>query len=255
MIRKQPDQPSTEAHSGLPPPSDAAGEASAGADANAASGRKAARRWLALAGMVFSLALACVIVEMEFSAAAIHRADRVRRRWGALSLQLRRLQAETAADRAQLAAARRELEASAALRTLLLAPDVRTIRLAPPRGTGAGRSAASPDTTALRDPGVAGSPGAILVFSPHEHRAVLQVANVASAAHDRTFMLWWRAAHGSALKAAEFRPAADGGALVALPLPDGFVPAAAMVTAESAGADGSVRQGGALLRGELGRHG
>ena len=45
-------------------------------------------------------------------------------------------------------------------------------------------------------------------------------------------MLWWSAARRAPVRAAEFRTAADGSALVAAALPDGLEVTAAMVTAE-----------------------
>jgi hypothetical protein len=61
---------------------------------------------------------------------------------------------------------------------------------------------------------------------------VLIVAGLKSAANDTLFVLWWSAARGAAVRAAEFRTAADGSALVAAALPDGLEVTAAMVTAE-----------------------
>ncbi len=259
MTQEQFREPSTEAQADLPSALGTSGEARARAAAPSAPAMpaepKAAALWRALAGMALSLALACVIVAIEFSTQATYRANRIQRRLGTLSLRVRRLKAEVVAGRARLAAARREVGASEALRTVLLAPDLRTIRLVPSRGAGAKQAAAALNTAPSRAPADADGPGALLAFSPKQHRAVLQAAGIGASPHDRVFVLWWRAAHGTVLRAGEFRTAANGSALVALPLPDGFVPAAAMVTAESAGADGSTPQGKALLRGGPGHRG
>jgi hypothetical protein len=220
--------------------------------ATAAPGREAGALWRALAGMVLSLAVACVIVAMEFSSQAAHRVNRMRRRLAALSLKVRKLEADISAERARLAAARRELGASGTLRAVLLRSDLATIRLAPASGAGAPHGPGASQWARVGNAAGADSLGALLMFSLKEHRAVLQVAGLRPST-DQVFVLWWSATHGAPLRAAEFRTAPNGSALVVVPLPNGFMPVAATVTAERDGARAAAPQHTALLRGAL-RH-
>jgi hypothetical protein len=107
-------------------------------------------------------------------------------------------------------------------------------------------------------------PQATLALAPREHRAVLIVAGLKSGADDTLFVLWWSAARGAAVRAAEFRTAADGSALVTAALPAGLDVTAAIVTAEhGAESDAAANAGAAsapaaamgriLLRGTLAR--
>ena len=93
---------------------------------------------------------------------------------------------------------------------------------------------------------------------------MLIVAGLKSGADDTLFVLWWSAAHGAAVRAAEFRTAADGSALVTAALPAGLEVTAAIVTAEHGAESGAAANAGAasapaaamgriLLRGTLAR--
>jgi hypothetical protein len=294
MTHEQIKQPFEAAAAGQPTPPQPAGAASEGATTDAARPREAAALWRALAGMVLSLALACVIVAFEFSTQATHRANRLRTRLKALTLKVHKLEAQIGAQRARLAAARRELGAAETLRAVLLAPDATTIRLIPAHGAddvSAGAAAApapaatdaaeggeaSPARLAEAPPasgapaaatdaphGGAGRgvqraagaphPRALLAFSLKEGRAVLQVVGLQRPARDGTLVLWWRGARGALRRAGEFRTAADGGAMVALKLPRNFSPTGATITAEGAQAGGASPQADVLLRGALGHN-
>ncbi len=177
--------------------------------------RDAAALWRALAGMAISLALACLIVMLEFTGQAAHQADRMHRHAEALLSRVLRLESQVATARARIATAHRELAAGQALRALLRAPDLKRVPL-----TGAGR--------------------ALLAFSVTSRSAVLQVDGLAPPpTMDKAFVLWWTFAQGPPVKAAEFRTAADGSALVTAALPPGLNVTAAMVTAEQAANGGA----------------
>ncbi|MGZ6243975.1 MAG: hypothetical protein ACXWN9_15505, partial [Candidatus Binataceae bacterium] len=74
--------------------------------------RDAVALWRALAGMAISLALACLIVMLEFTGLAVHRADRMHRRSNAMLSRVARLENQMAAAHAQIAAAHRDLAAA-----------------------------------------------------------------------------------------------------------------------------------------------
>ena len=78
---------------------------------------------------------------------------------------------------------------------------------------------------------------------------MLIVAGLKSAANDTLFVLWWSAEHGAPVRAAEFRTAADGSALVAAALPDGLEVTAAMVTAEHGAEVAAAANAGAAATG------
>jgi Anti-sigma-K factor rskA len=181
--------------------------------------RDPAAPWRAVAGMALSVALACLIVMLEFTGQAAHRAARMHRRADSLLSRVYRLDAEVLAERVRTAAARHELAAAEALRVLLRAPDVAMLLLSPPA---AGGRSATPVERSV----------AMLALSPGEHRAILMVTGLKPPAADTTFVLWWNASHSAPIRAAEFRTEADGSALVTVALPPVPGVAAAMVTAE-----------------------
>jgi len=189
--------------------------------------RAAAARWRAVAGMAISLTLACLIVTLEFTSQAANRASRMRRHAEALLARVSRLESEVAAERVRIAAARRELAAAQTLRVLLRAPDAGLLRLVPPPAAGGHKAAA------------AHRPEAMIAVSPREHSAVVMVVGLKPLTDDTLFVLWWSLAHGAPVRAAEFRTAADGSALVTAAMPPGLEATAAMITAERAGRDGA----------------
>jgi hypothetical protein len=193
--------------------------------------RDAAALWRALAGMAISLALACLIVMLEFTGQAAYRADRMHRHAEALRSRVSRLETEVASERAGIATVQRELVAAEELRAILRAPDAGMLLLAPPAPPGASRR-----------------PEATLALAPREGRAVLIVAGLKPPANDTLFVLWWRASHGAPVRAAEFRTAADGSALVAAAVPAGLDVTAAIVTVEHA-AQGDAAKAGAAATG------
>jgi hypothetical protein len=203
--------------------------------------------WRAVAGMALSVALACVIVMLEFTGQAVHRADRISRHAAALLSKVSRLGAEVAAERARVATARRELAAAEVLRTLLREPDADMLKLSPPPPAAGGRKIVS-----------ARRSEAALVVSPRDLRAALLVTGLKPAANDTPFVLWWITSRGAPVRAGEFRTAADGSALVTAALPPGIEVTAAMVTVESAaesdavkGAEASAPSGPVALRGTI----
>jgi len=216
----------------------AAAQLKRGGDAEGAPHwRDSAALWRALAGMAISLALACLIVMLEFTGQAAYRADRMHRHAEALRSRVARLESEIAAERARIATAHRELAAAEELRAILRAPDAGMLALAPPFVLGA--------------PGAGASrrPQATLALAPREHRAVLIVAGLKPAADDTLFALWWSAARGAPVRAAEFRTAADGSALVTAALPAGLEVTAAIVTAEHGAESGAAANAGAAATG------
>jgi hypothetical protein len=193
--------------------------------------RDAAALWRALAGMAISLALGCFIVMLEFTSQAAHRAARMHRHAEALLSRVARLETEIAAERARIATAHRELAAAETLRALLRAPDAGMLQLSPP--------VSPPPAAGGRNVASAERPEATLALGPREHRAVLMVAGLKPVANDSLFVLWWTASHGAPVRAAEFRTAADGSALVTVALPAGLNVTTAMVTAERAAKGGA----------------
>jgi hypothetical protein len=197
--------------------------------------RDPAALWRAVAGMALSVALACFIVMLEFTGQAAHRAARMHRRADSLLSRVYRLDAERVAERVRIAAARHELAAAEALRVLLRAPDVSMLLLSPPAADG---HSAAP----------AQRPVAMLALGPGEHRAVLMVTGLKPPAADTTFVLWWSVSHGAPIRAAEFRTAADGSALVMVALPSVPAVASAMVTAERAASADRTKAAGAPVQ-------
>src|SRR5512146_814443 len=197
------------------------------AAAAAPRGREAAALWRALA---------CVIVMLEFTSQAAHRADRLHRRAETLLGRLSRLQTEIVGERAQIATARRELVAVEALRALLRAPDAGMMTLSPPSPVA---SAAGHSLAAAR------RPEATLAIAPKEHRAVLIVAGLKPPPADTLYVLWWRAARGASVRAAGFRTAADGSALLMAAIPSGLEVTGAMITIERIAAERAAKDGAA----------
>jgi len=195
--------------------------------------RDPAALWRALSGMAISLALACLIVMLEFTGQAAHRADRMHRHADALFSRVVRLEMEIAAERARISTAHRELAAAESLRALLRAPDAGMLLLSAPHAAHAVASDERPEAT--------------LALAPAEHRAVLMVAGLKPAANETLFVLWWNAAQGAPVKAAEFRTAADGSALLTAALPPGFEVTAAMITVERAATAGASNGSAATL--------
>ena len=183
--------------------------------------RAAAARWRALAGMAISLMLACLVITLEYTNQAIHRALRMSRHANALLSRVSRLESEIAGERAQIAAAHRELAATRTLRTLLRAPDADLLRLSPPPPVGH-RIAAAHRAEAM------------LALSSRERSAVIMVVGLKPPADDTLFVLWWSIPHAAPIRAAEFRTPADGSALVMASMPPGIEVSAAMITAERA---------------------
>jgi hypothetical protein len=197
--------------------------------------RDPAALWRAVAGMALSVALACFIVMLEFTGQAAQRAARMHRRADSLLTKVSRLDAEVVAERVRITAARHELAATEALRVLLHAPDVAMLLLSPPA---AGGHSAPPRQR----------PVAMLALGPDEHRAVLMVTGLKPPAADTAFVLWWSASHGAPIRAAEFRTAADGSALVTAALPPIPGVTAAMVTAERAASIDRTKAAGAPVQ-------
>ena len=202
--------------------------------------RDAAALWRALAGMALSLALACLIVMLEFTGLAAHRADRMHRRSNALLSRVAQLENQMAAAHAQIATAHRDLAAAESLRALLRAPDAGMLLLVPPAPAArGGRTQAAAAAERAR-------PEATLALGPGEHRAVLLVSGLKAPSNDTLFVLWWSAAHRAPVRAAEFHTAPDGSALLTAALPPGLEVTAAMITAERP-AKGSAAEGAAAL--------
>jgi hypothetical protein len=204
--------------------------------------RETVRLWRAVAGMALSIALACAIVVLESSGQAAHHVGRLQARIRVLLSRLYKTQAEVASERQRLAALQQELASSETLRTVLLAPDLAVMRLA------------ALTAAARRSAGTVKGPGALLAFSPKQHRAMLRVTGLPAPPKDKTFVLWWSAIHGEPAKAVEFvTTPPDGRALLLVALPPAFNPAAAMVTIENAGAAGTAPSNSVQLRGSLRR--
>lgn len=195
------------------------------ADASAPRKREPAALWRALAGMALSIALACVIVMLEFTSNAAHRADRLHRRAETLLGRVSRLQTEIAGERARIDTERRELAAVEALRALLRAPDAAMMELISPP--------ASPAAVGGHKLAPARRPEATLALAPKEHRAVLMVTGFTPTAADMLLVLWWRGAHGgSPIRAVGFRTAGDGSAIVMAAIPPGLEVTGATITLE-----------------------
>jgi len=215
--------------------------------------RDPAALWRAIAGMAIALALASAIVMLEFASRAMRHADRMHRRAAALSERVTHLESELAAERTQVAAARRNLAAAQSLLRLLRAPDATMVALAPvspPPSLIASSRMARGGAGNLADGGArAGAPrlpAAMLVLAPREGRAVLMVAGLVPPGEDASFALWWSAAragtHGAPTRAASFRTAADGSAIVTAALSADALSAemaAATVTLERGDAQGA----------------
>jgi hypothetical protein len=216
------------------------------ADGSALRKREPAALWRALAGMAMSIALACVIVMLEFTSNLAHRADRLHRRAETLLGRVSRLQTEIAGERARIDTRRRELAAVEGLRALLRAPDAAMMELisppAPPAAAG-GHKVAS-----------ARRPEATLALAPKEHRAVLMVTGFTPTAADMLLVLWWRGPHGgSPMRAVGFRTAGDGSAIVMAAIPPGLEVTGATITLERVGgasAKKSAIKGGAQASGQ-----
>lgn len=195
--------------------------------------RDAAALWRAVAGMAIALALASLIVMLEFTGKANHRAARLRLHADAMLSRIARLESQAASARARVAAAHRELAAAQSLRELLRAPDAVRLDLSPP----AAPSATAADKTA--PPAARERPEATLALAQSERRAVLIVSRLKAPAAGAIFVLWWSAKHGAPAKAAEFTTAADGSAVLSAALPARFAVASAMITAEPAAKGGA----------------
>lgn len=212
-------------------------------------GRDTAALWRAIAGMAVSVALACLIVMLEFAGESNRHADRIHRRVQALSARVSRLNGQIASARARAMAANRELQAGQALREILRAPDAVMLALGPAQ-LQAGAASKAGTSFAGAEKAAAGT----LVLSAHEGRGVLIVSGLKPSAAGDNFALWCAGSHGTPIRAARFRAAPDGSALVTFALPAATgVSSAAVVAEESAGAEDSPAahhslMGGVVLR-------
>jgi len=203
--------------------------------------RDPAGLWRAIAGMAMTVALACAIVMLEFTSRAMRRADRMHRRAAALFERVTHLKSDMATQRAQAAADHQNLVAAQSLLAILHAPDATMVPLVPvlspsSKTSSPLKASSIPVSRVARSAGTAPSrtdnsadgtshggaprrPTATLVLAAREGRAVLIVAGLAPPRADANFALWWSAtgdnAHHAPMRAAEFRTATDGGAVVA----------------------------------------
>lgn len=172
---------------------------------NAASGssgdgpRDRARLWKAIAGMAAALALAGAIVSMEISSHLISRTHSYNHRIVELKETIRKLRREAETDRKHLAAVREELSAREGMVRVLLAPDVATVDFAP----------VSPGDKAR----------ATLRISARASGAVLTATGLEKLKTGREYEVWWMPTSGHGVRAAAFRPLADGSATVYLKEP------------------------------------
>ena len=195
--------------------------------------REAAALWRAVAGMAIALALACLIVMLEFTSGANYRAARIHRHADALLSRIARLESQAASARARAAETHRELAAAQSLRELLQARDAVMLQLSPPPAPAATAADRTPPPAARE------RPQATLALAQSERRAVLMVSRLKAPTADTIFVLWWSAKHGAPARAAEFTTAADGGAVLSAALPTRFAVASAIITVEPAAKGGA----------------
>jgi hypothetical protein len=155
--------------------------------------------WRAVAGMAVALAVACAIVAFEISHELIHRTTTYRSRISTLNRRMKHLKEEAATSKERLATARKEIAARDRLNAILSAPDVKAIKLAPPN---------SADVAA-----------GIVKISVKASGAVLTASGLPAPIGSQVYDAWWMFKSAPPAKAAEFRSAIDGTAMVYLDLP------------------------------------
>lgn len=155
--------------------------------------------WRAVAGMAVALALACGIVAFEISHELIYRTSTYRTRITSLNRRVKHLKQEAATSKERLATARREIAARDRLNVILSAPDLKAIKLAP---------ANSADIAA-----------GIVKMSRKAGGAVLTASGLPAPIGSQVYDAWWMFKQAPPAKAAEFRSAIDGTAMVYLDLP------------------------------------
>jgi anti-sigma-K factor RskA len=182
--------------------------------------------WRALAGMGFALAIAAVIVAVEFSAALIHRTHWMSRRIAHLNVESRHLKSRIGIAEQKLAAMRAANARDGALKRILTAPDLRLVRLSPPA---AGHAEPA-------QPTAAGS--AVIAISDSQKLAVLQTDGLAPSPEGRVYRVWWMPRRGAAVAAGQFRAGAGGDVTVTVALPPKGA-ASAAIYEEDASATGA----------------
>jgi hypothetical protein len=184
------------------------------------SGEDRSAFWRAIAGMAISIAVACLIVMLEFTGASNRRAARIHRRVEALTARVSRLKEQIASERARVATANREMNISETLRAILRAPDAAILPLAQVSRPASAATSSRAATAAL-------------VLSAQENRAVLIASGLKQPSGSSVFVLWYGGPRGTPMRAAEFRAEPDGSAIVPAELPASGAVISAEVTAES----------------------
>ena len=155
--------------------------------------------WRAVAGMAVALAIASAIVAFDLSRDLVSRSSNYRTRITSLNKRVKNLKAEAASSRERLASARKEIAARDRLNAILTAPDLKAVKLAPPT---------SADVAA-----------GIVKLSPKAGGAVLTASGLPAPIGSQVYDAWWMFKQAPPAKAAEFRSAIDGTAMVYLDLP------------------------------------
>lgn len=192
--------------------------------------------WRAVAGMGLALALAALIVLLEFSRVLSHRTTNYLRHLHAMNQTVAQLKRRIVSAERRRASVAELVSADEALKRIVAAPDLRTIKL-----TGADRAKEGGARLQI--------PSGTLAISDAQRAAILQVVGIRVGAKGTVYRVWWEEKRKQEILAAEFIPDSDGKATVPMPIPPREA-ATVMVTRE-VGTDAPKPSGATILKGRI----
>lgn len=192
--------------------------------------------WRAVAGMGLALALAALIVLLEFSRVLSHRTTNYLRHLHAMNQTVAQLKRRIVSAERRSASVAELVSADEALKRIVAAPDLRTIKL-----TGADRAKEGGARLQI--------PSGTLAISDAQRAAILQVVGIRVGAKGTVYRVWWEEKRKQEILAAEFIPDSDGKATVPMPIPPREA-ATVMVTRE-VGTDAPKPSGATILKGRI----
>ncbi len=161
--------------------------------------RQSARPWKIIFAATAAAAIVLAMLNIRYVGALRDQQSESTSRLNDLASRVSMLQQNLDASRRQAASLHEQLDLSDKLTEAALAPDARTIRLAP--------QPAAPNASGR------------VVISSVRGSAVLEVKGLPVPPSDKVYELWWIGSRSGAIRAAVFRPSAQGTATVTSPIP------------------------------------
>ena len=161
--------------------------------------RQSARPWKIIFAATAAAAIVLAMLNIRYVGALRDQQSESASRLNDLASRVSMLQQNLEASRRQAASLHEQLDLSDKLTEAALAPDARTIRLA--------SQPAAPNASGQ------------VVISSARGSAVLEVKGLPVPPSDKVYELWWIGSRSGPVRAAVFRPSAQGTATVTSPIP------------------------------------